>query len=97
MFQNIDVEEKIDKEENKQDTLWEKANKKEILKKIFTVQNILVYIISFMLSTVSTVNGMAPFALAILAAALSNGLPTGVVIAVTLIRNYNRNRYTEKH
>ena len=57
MFQNIDVEEKIDKEENKQDTLWEKANKKEILKKIFTVQNILVYIISFMLSTVSTVNG----------------------------------------
>ena len=86
MFQNIDVEEKIDKEENKQDTLWEKANKKEILKKIFTVQNILVYIISFMLSTVSTVNGMAPY-----------GLPTGVVFAVTLIRNYNRNRYTEKH
>lgn len=97
MFQNIDVEEKIDKEENKQDTLWEKPNKKEILKKIFTVQNILVYIISFMLSTVSTVNGMAPFALAILAAALSNGLPTGVVFAVTLIRNYNRNRHTEKH
>ncbi|MDE5831250.1 MAG: hypothetical protein K2H53_06695 [Clostridia bacterium] len=88
MFQNIDVEEKVD-ETVANETSQEKINKKEVLKKLFTKQNILVYIISFMLSTVSTVNGMAPFGLAIFAAVLSNGLPAGVVFAVTLARNAN--------
>ena len=88
MFQNIDTGEKIDEEvENKVNQ--EGINKREVLKKLFTKQNILLYIISFMLSTVSTVNGMAPFGLAIFAATLSNGLPSGVVFAVTLIRYNN--------
>ncbi|MCI8621042.1 MAG: hypothetical protein HFJ50_04695 [Clostridia bacterium] len=63
----------------------DKINFKEIIKKAFTVQNTLVYIISFMLSMVSTVNGMAPFAIAIFAGALSNGLPAGIVFTFTLI------------
>lgn len=89
MFQNIDIEERISKEEEQKFTQEEKKDIKEILKKMFTVQNTLVYIISFMLSLVSTINGLAPFSMAIFAAVLSNGLPAGVVFAVTLIRNLN--------
>lgn len=86
MFQNI-VEEKQEKAEK----LETKINKldidiKEVLKKSFTKQNILVYIISFMLSTVSTsVNGIAPFGLAVFAGALSNGLPAGIIFIISLI------------
>lgn len=84
MFQNIAEEEK---QENiiEDEIVQNKIDIKDILKKIFTKQNIIVYIISFMLSTVSTVNGMAPFGLAIFAATLSNGLPAGIVFIVSLI------------
>lgn len=84
MFQNIAEEERIDSTiESSQ--ICEKINIKEIFIKAFTKQNILVYIISFMLSMVSTVNGIAPFGLAIFAAVLSNGLPAGIVFAFSLI------------
>jgi len=93
MFQNI-VEEKQENaeveeiEKNKID-----IDVKEILKKSFTKQNILVYIIAFMLSTVSTSsNGLAPFGLAIFAAGLSNGLPAGIIFIVSLIGTAIRNR-----
>ena len=95
MFQNIDLEEEekedviIEENENK-----EKIDIKEIAKKLCTKQNILVYIISFMLSTISTVNGIAPFALAIFAGALSNGLPAGVIFIISLIGTAIRNRRT---
>ena len=68
MFQNI-VDEKEEErlEENIQE---EKIDIKKIILKLFTKQNILVYIISFMLSTISIQggNGLAPFAISILAA-----------------------------
>lgn len=84
MFQNITEEEKVDTiVENSH--FGEKIDIKESLKKAFTKQNVLVYIISLMLSMVSTVNGIAPFALAIFAAALSNGLPAGIVFAFSLV------------
>ena len=84
MFQNITEEEKVDTiAENSH--FSEKIDIKEILIKAFTKQNILVYIVSLMLSMVSTVNGIAPFALAIFAAALSNGLPAGIVFAFSLV------------
>ena len=84
MFQNIAEEEKIEKV-IQEDVKQEKLKLKDVLKKLFTKQNILVYIISFMLSTVSTVNGMAPFGLAIFAAVLSNGLPAGVVFIISFL------------
>ncbi len=91
MFQNITEEEKQERIiENAEET--EKINIKDVLKKSFTKQNILVYIISFMLSTVCTVNDMAPFGLAIFAAALANGLPAGIVFAFTLLGTLIRNR-----
>lgn len=84
MFQNIVEEEKLESR-IEEETELNKTDIKQILKKLFTKQNILVYILSLMLSSVNTVNGMAPFGLAIFAATLSNGLPAGVVFLVTLI------------
>lgn len=86
MFQNIAEEEKIDKA-LEEAVRKDKIDLKEIVKKLFTKQNILVYIISFMLSTVSTSSGIAPFGLAIFAAVLSNGLPAMIVFVMALIRN----------
>lgn len=96
MFQNIAEEEKqenIIEENEKQGNI----DLKSITKKLFTKQNILVYIISFMLSMVSMVNGMAPFGLAIFAATLSNGLPAGVIFIVSLIRKLNTESEQVEH
>lgn len=86
MFQNIvDTE----KDENvTQNIAFDYDDNKEninILKKLFTKQYILTYIIAFMLSMVSSINGMAPFGLAIFAASLSNAIPTGIIYVVTLV------------
>ncbi len=89
MFQNIVDVEKEDTSTQEEVQIDKKENIKKILKKLFTKQNILVYILSFMLSMVSGINGMAPFGLAIFAAALSNAVPTGIIYILTLIRNIN--------
>lgn len=87
MFQNIiDIE----KEENEIDeAIFDEninnKNLKNTMQGLFTKQNILTYIIAFMLSMVSSINGMAPFGLAIFAATLSNAMPIGIVYIVTLI------------
>ena len=82
MFQNIskEREQKINEkiEVNKKDKL------KVILKNLFTVQNIILYTITFMISMVgiSTDNIMftiTPFGLAIIAAALSCNMPVGIM------------------
>ena len=81
MFQNI-----VDTE--KEEIQEEKINNNQInlnLRKYFTKQNIITYIIAFMLSMVSGINGMAPFGIAIFAATLSNAMPTGIIYILTLI------------
>lgn len=85
MFQNIAQEEKFEENIITEKEQNEKLDIKALTKKLFTKQNIMVYIISFMLSTVSTVSGIAPFGLAIFAATLANGLPAGIVFIFTLI------------
>ena len=86
MFQNIVDEEKEENISQEDIRIDKKENIKNLLKKLFTKQNILVYILSFMLSMVSGINGMAPFGLAIFAAALSNAVPAGIIYVLTLIR-----------
>ena len=86
MFQNIVDEEKEENISQEDIRIDKKENIKNLLKKLFTKQNILVYILSFMLSMVSGINGMAPFGLAIFAAALSNAVPAGIIYFLTLIR-----------
>lgn len=83
MFQNIiDVEKE---ETSNAEEVSKKRDIKNTLKKLFTKQNILVYILSFMLSMVSGINGIAPFGLAIFAATLSNALPTGIIYILSMV------------
>ena len=58
-------------------------NKKEIIKEIFTIQNIIIYIISFLISTVSIKDGISPFAIAFFVAACSSTIPAGAVLITT--------------
>ena len=85
MFQNIAEEEKVDTNIEERTSVSQNLDIKQIAKKIFTKQNILVYILSFMLSTVSTINGIAPFGIAIFTATFSCGLPCGIIFVLGLI------------
>lgn len=88
MFQNISKE--VEGKNFQQEDV--KLNKIEMLKgiakKAITKQNIVLYIISLMASTINFGGeslGLAPFGLAILAAALSNGIPIIGIYIATLI------------
>lgn len=82
MFQNInsDAEEII---EDVQSNETKKRNK--ILQNAFSKQNIILYIISFMISTVGISTDIAPFAISVLASCLSNSIPIGIVYVLTCI------------
>ena len=60
-----------------------KVNKLELLKDIFTLQNIIIYILSFLISTVSIKDGISPFAFAFFVAACSSAIPAGAVLITT--------------
>ena len=82
MFQNInsEVEETLENEE------INKVQKNRIkLEKIFSKQNIILYIISFMISTVGISPEIAPLAIAVLAGCLSNSVPIGIIYVLTCI------------
>ena len=85
MFQNIsqqevDEEEKIESKQKNN----KKTNIKAILKNMFTIPNIIVYIVSFMISTVSILDGITIFGMAMFAAACSNGVVAAIVYLATL-------------
>lgn len=82
MFQNInsDAEEVIEDVQ-----VNETKNKNKILKNAFSKQNIILYIISFMISTVGISTDIAPFAISVLASCLSNSIPIGIVYILTCI------------
>lgn len=62
-------------------------NNKEILKNLISIKNIIIYIISFMISTVGMGQEVSPFSIAIVGACLSGGVPAIIVVAVGLIGN----------
>ena len=91
MFQNIKSFKKSEKKvEDVKLIKFEEI--KEILKKFFVKKNILLYVVSLMISMVGFGGGgslnLAPFALAIVAATLSNGIPIGVVYVLTCIGTF---------
>ena len=92
MFQNI--EKGFNKDENQKEDvkLYRIAELKELVKKFFVKQNIVLYIVSLMVSMVSfggnSSLGLAPFALAIVAATLSNAIPIGFVYVLTCIGTF---------
>lgn len=89
MFQNIvnEIESENTEETNNNS---KKNNKiKTILKNTLTKQNILMYVISFMISMVSCGNeNIAPFGLAMFAAICSNGIPMGILYLVMIIGTF---------
>ncbi len=90
MFQNIVNEIENDNTEEINNNGSKKTNKiKIIIKNTFTKQNILMYIISFMLSMVSCGNEqIAPFGLAMFAAICSQGIPMGIVYILMIISTF---------
>lgn len=88
MFQNIskdiDTENEIEVNNIK---VNKKAKIKTILKENLNIQKTLLYIVSLMLSMVNGNIGLdySIFALAIFAAATSNGIPVGILYIVTMI------------
>lgn len=87
MFQNItkDFEENQSFDEN--DKSSKSVEIKEVLKKCFTKQMVILYIVSFLLSLVSfdTNTELAPFGIAILGAMLSNCIPIGIASILVLV------------
>ena len=82
MFQNItddlkqeDVE---DVKENRS-----RVNISGALKRIFKFQNLLIYIVSFLVSTVSINNGWSIFGISMVAAACGSLVPAGIVVLTT--------------
>ena len=87
MFQNIDMK-NADTAVSEEENNYNKG-KIEIFKGIIgqalTKQNLLLYLVSFMMSMVSFGDGIAPFSMAIFAAACSNSIPVIFIYMVTMI------------
>lgn len=88
MFQNISRE--VENSDFQQQDV--KLNKKQVtkmfIKKFLTKQNICLYIVTCMVSMINFGGqslGLAPFAIAVLAAAISNGVPIAGIFLSTLI------------
>ena len=92
MFQN--VEKDISNSQDFNEAFYDRQNKlKMLLKSIFSINNIAIHIIAFMISMVgfsshNIMLGLSPFALAFIAAMLSNGNPVGVIYILTLIGTF---------
>lgn len=92
MVQNIlnDTEEEVWKEEEEEQNSENQSRIKQILKNTFTLNNSVIYVISLMVSLVggevnSVFTQMAPFGFAIVAGALSGGVPLMMVCLLTAI------------
>lgn len=91
MFQNISKE--SEQEFNEEIKVNKKEEVKEIFKKLFTKQNIILYIITFMVSMVNISSdnvmfSITPFGIAIIAAALSSNMPVGIMYVISLISTF---------
>ena len=82
MFQNIEKEEIL---EDKSFDTEEKKKRSINLKSLFSVSDFVLYVISFMVSTVSFGGEFAPFGLAIFASACSNNIPAGIIYIAAAI------------
>lgn len=78
MFQNISEE--LDQEEYEDVNIRNKTRFKSILKNMFKIQNILVYIIAFCISTVKMGIDITPFGIAMFAVACGSAIPAGIVL-----------------
>ncbi len=87
MFQNIDVK-NADTAVNEEESNYNKGKFEifnSIMRQAITKQNLFLYLVSFMMSMVSAGDGMAPFGMAIFAAACSNSIPVIFIYIVTMM------------
>ena len=84
MLQNISKELDYDENENQ---VKVNSDFKELAKKIFTKQNIAIYLLTFLISMVGLGedNLIAPFGIAFTAACISNGMPLAIVFISSII------------
>ena len=98
MFQNIANEfQENFKEDVEPKGKKKKEWKKEYLKKMFSIPNIILYVISFMISTVGF-GEFNPFGLSILAALCSNGFPIGpiyIIAGIGTLVGFGASRFLE--
>lgn len=80
MFQNIQYEDMAQEDGGIDNTV-------QILKNIFSVKNIILYIITFMTSIIGLAGDVSPFSIAISAACFSCGLPAFGIIIISIIGN----------
>ena len=80
MFQNI-------QEEVEASTKEETKTKRNILTNVLSKKYILLYIVTFMVSTIGLGQTVSPFALAMVVAIISNEIPIVAVLVISLIGN----------
>ena len=81
MFQNLTDNIAI----NNKDVKENKKYNLEKIKDLISIQNIIIYILSFLVSTVVLREGIAPFAFAFFVAACSSVIPAGPVLVATAL------------
>ena len=91
MFQNIERDDLNSENEYQQNN--KKVLTKDVLKRLFAKQNIILYTITLMISMVgfegdSLFFSLTPFGLAIIAGALSNNRPIGIMYILSLIGTF---------
>ena len=82
MFQNIN-EDTINENNN-----IERKNKLNIFSNVFSIKNIGVYLVSFMLSLVGVGGEFSVFSISVLGASFASSIPALGVIIVSLIGNF---------
>ena len=91
MFQNIARDSRNNQNEYEENN--KKVNAIDVLKKLFAKENIMLYIITFLISMVgfsdnSLIISLSPFGLAMIAGALSNNRPIGIMYVLSLIGTF---------
>lgn len=81
MFQNLTDNIAI----NNKDVKENRKYNLEKIKDLISIQNIIIYILSFLVSTVVIRDGIAPFAFAFFVAACSSAIPAGPVLIATAL------------
>ena len=87
MFQNIDMK-NADTAVSEEESNYNKGKIEiinSIIRQALTKQNLVLYLLSFMMSMVSCGDGIAPFSMAIFSAACSNSVPVIFIYIVTMI------------
>lgn len=81
MFQNVQYEEVGQEDNNRIENIM------SIIKNIFTKKNILIYTITFLISTIGLGGEVSPFSIALLGASFSAGIPAFGIIIISIIGN----------